>query len=59
MGVTDLVLPYLADTFIYVYTKVFAALIMVCFVIPYMLPALALLVVGLIVVRWKAMRVTN
>ena len=59
IGVVDLVLYYLTDTFIYLYVKVFSILILVCALLPVLLVVLCFFIVILVLVRCKAMRLTN
>ena len=55
----DLVLPYLTDTFLYIYMKVLAVIVLVCILLPYMLIGLAFLIAFLTLIRLKAVSVTN
>lgn len=59
VGAMDLVLPYLTDTFLYMYMKVVVVFVLVCFLLPYMLIGLGLIAVFLIIIRLKAVQVTN
>ena len=59
IGVVDLIIYDLTDAFIYLYMRVFTILILVCTVLPILLVVLVFFITILILVRCKAMRLTN
>ena len=59
IGVLDLVLYYLTDVFIFVYMRVFSILILVCALLPVLLVLLAFFIAVVLIIRCKAMRLTN
>ena len=59
VGAMDLVLPYLTDTFLYMYMKVIVIFILTCVLLPYMLIGLTFIIGFLFLIRLKAVSVTN
>ena len=55
----DLVLYYLTDIFIFLYMRVFSILILVCALLPILLILLAFFIAMVLLIRCKAMRLTN
>lgn len=59
IGVADLVLAPVTDYFFQAYARVLTILILVCYYIPILVVALVMLITLLLLIRLKAMKVTN
>ena len=59
IGVVDLVLAPVTDFFIYLLFRNLSILVLICFAIPFLLIPVSLLVALLLLIRIKAMRVSN
>lgn len=59
VGVADLILAPMSDLFLQNYTRVFSILILICALVPYLVLPVCLLLFVLLLVRCKAVPVTN
>ena len=59
IGVVDLVLAPITDFFINILFRNLSILVLICFIIPYLLIPVLILITLLLLIRFKAMRVSN